>query len=74
MIKHQKTEILPLRWIGNLCGEFAGNHLVKAIDLDEYGNLGFKFKYHAKMWTVLNKPYERWGTYYFLDLDKDSWV
>jgi hypothetical protein len=66
MIKHQKTNILPLRWIGNLCGEFAGNHLVKAIDLDEDDNLGFKFKYHSKMWKYLNKPYERWGTFYLL--------
>ena len=35
--KIQKTKILPLRWIGNFCGGYAGNHLVKAIDLDEDG-------------------------------------
>jgi hypothetical protein len=64
----QKTRILPLRWIGNFLGEYAGNHLVKAIDLDEDGNLGFKFKYHAKCWKYLNKPYEWWGTYYELDI------
>jgi hypothetical protein len=73
MLKHQKTNILPLRWIGNLCGEYAGNHLVKAIDLDEEldSNLGFRYKYHAKMWVLLNKPYEWWGTYYTIDMD--SW-
>ena len=65
----QKTRILPLRWIGNFLGEYAGNHLVKAIDLDEDDNLGFKFKYHAKMWKYLNKPYEWWGTYYTIDMD-----
>jgi len=65
----QKTRILPLRWIGNFLGGYAGNHLVKAIDLDEDDNLGFKFKYHAKCWKYLNKPYEWWGTYYSLDLD-----
>jgi hypothetical protein len=70
MKKVQKTNILPLRWIGNICGEFAGNHIVKAIDLDEDDKLGLKFKYHAKMWTILNKPYERWGTYYIIDFDK----
>ena len=68
--KIQKTRILPLRWIGNFCGEFAGNHLVKAFDLDEQldSNLGFRYKYHAKMWVILNKPYEKWGTYYMVDL------
>jgi hypothetical protein len=66
----QKTKIVPLRWIGNFCGEYAGNHLVKAIDLDESldSQLGLRFKYHAKMWKYLNKPYEWWGTYYMVDL------
>ncbi len=68
----QKTRILPLRWIGNFLGGYAGNHLVKAIDLDESldSNLGFRYKYHAKCWKYLNKPYEWWGTYYILDTDK----
>ena len=75
MINHstkiERTNILPLRWIGNISGEFAGNHLVKAIDLDEEldSNLGFRYKYHAKMWKYLNKPYEWWGTYYTIDMD-----
>ena len=69
-MKHQKTKIIPLRWIGNFCGEFAGNHLVKAINLYEEldTDLGFKYKYHAKMWVIFNKPYEWWGTYYLLDM------
>ena len=66
--KHQKTKILPLRWIGNLCGEVAGNHLVKSLDLDEDKNYGWRYKYHAKMWKYLNKPYRWWGTYYELDI------
>jgi len=75
MINHstkiQRTRVWPLRWIGNICGEFAGNHLVKAIDLDESldSNLGFLYKYHAKMYLILNKPYELWGTYYTIDMD-----
>jgi hypothetical protein len=64
--KHQKTRILPLRWIGNLCGEYAGNHLVKCFDYDEDGKHGFAYKYHAKMWKYLDKPYRWWGTYYIL--------
>jgi hypothetical protein len=67
--KVQKTRILPLRWIGNLCGEFAGNHLLMAVYLDEDGNWGLHYKYHAKMYKILNKPYTWWGTYYTVDLD-----
>jgi len=68
--KVQRTRVLPLRWIGNFCGEFAGNHLVRAIDLDESldSNLGFRYKYHAFMWKYLNKPYEWWGTCYMIDM------
>jgi hypothetical protein len=70
--KIQRTRIWPLRWIGNFLGGYAGNHLVKAIDLDESldSQLGLRFKYHAKMWKYLNKPYEWWGTYYTIDIDK----
>ena len=67
--KIEKTKVLPLRWIGNFLGEYAGNHLVKAFNYDEDDNLGFRFKYHAKMWKILNKPYERWVTYYLLDIE-----
>ena len=71
--KHQKTNILPLRWIGNICGEYAGNHIVKCFDYDEDGKYGFAYKYHAKMWKYLNKPYEKWGTYYEMELtDSES--
>ena len=65
--KIQRTRILPLRWIGNICGAYAGNHLVMAIYLDEDGSWGWHYKYHAKMWVILNKPYELWGTYYMVD-------
>ena len=67
--KIQKTKIWPLRWIGNICGSYAGNHLVKCFNYDEDGKHGFPYKYHAKMWKYLNKPYEWWGTYYLLDIE-----
>jgi hypothetical protein len=72
MINHstkiQKTRILPLRWIGNICGEFAGNHIVKCANMDEDEEYGWRYKYHAKMYVILNKPYEWWGTYYTIDM------
>jgi len=72
LTKIERTKVWPLRWIGNFLGGYAGNHLVKAIDLDESldSNLGFRYKYHAKMWKYLNKPYEWWGTYYEFDMER----
>jgi hypothetical protein len=67
--KIQKTKILPLRWIGNLCGEISATSLVKALDLQEDDYLGYRFTFHCKVWHYLNKPYEKWGTYYMVDLD-----
>ena len=66
--KVQKTRILPLRWIGNLCGEVASNSLVKAFDLQGQ-NDGYRFKFHCKVWKYVDKPYRWWGTYYTVDLD-----
>ena len=43
---------------------------VKAFDLDENGNYGYRFKFHGKIWHYFNKPYERWGTYYTIDTSK----
>ena len=68
LTKTERTNILPLRWIGNLSGEFAADHLLKAVYMDEDGDFNWRYKYHAKMWKHLNKPYERWGTYYELDI------
>lgn len=67
---HHNSNIVPLRWIGNFLGEYAGNHLVKAIDLDEEERHGIAYRYHATLWKVLNKPYEWWGTYYTIDLER----
>jgi hypothetical protein len=66
--KINRTKILPLRWIGNICGDIAGNSVVKAFDLQDQENFGYRFKFHSKVWYYLNKPYIRWGTYYEINL------
>jgi hypothetical protein len=66
--KHQRTRIHLLRWIGNSCSLIATNSLVKAFDLQEQDNFGYRFKFHSKVWHYLNKPYEWWGTYYTFDI------
>jgi hypothetical protein len=66
--KVERTKILPLRWIGNFLGSIAGYNLVKAFNLQEGNNLGYRFKFHSKVWHYLSKPYEKWGTYYKVDM------
>jgi len=66
---HQ-TNILPLRWFANACERIAYPHLTKSVYLDEDQDYGFRYKYHAKMWSIFYKPYQRWGTYYSLELDQ----
>lgn len=70
--KHQRTSILPLRWIGNICSNIATNSLVKAFDLQGQ-NEGYRFKFHCFIWKYFDKPYRLWGTYYQMELtDSDS--
>jgi hypothetical protein len=68
--KIQRTKILPLRWFGNACSDIATRSLLKAFDLDEQSNYGYRFKFHSKVWITFNKAYERWGTYYTIDTSK----
>jgi hypothetical protein len=68
--KTEKTKILPLRWFANFCSSIATTSLVKAMYLDEDGNYGYRFKFHSKVWHYLDKPYQRWGTYFIVDTSK----
>jgi hypothetical protein len=68
--KIEKTKIIPLRWIGNFLGDLAADHLIKSVYMDEDGDFNWRYTYHAKMWVILNKPYEWWGTYYIIDIKK----
>ncbi len=37
--------------------------------MDEDEEYGWRYKYHAKMWKILDKPYQWWGTYYTIDME-----
>ena len=69
IIKHERTSVKPLRSIGNFFGDISTDHIIKAVYLDDIGNNGLRYKYHAKMWRLLNIPYAWWGTYYEWDID-----
>ena len=66
----QRTRIVPLRWLANQLSYPATSSLLKAFRLQEQGDLGYRFKFHSKVWHYLNKPYERWGTVYEIELDE----
>ena len=70
--KIEKTKILPLRWFANQLSYPATSSLVKAFNLQEQGNIGYRFKFYTKVWYYFNKPYEKWGTYYELLTDNES--
>jgi hypothetical protein len=67
--KTEKTKILPLRWIGNICGEVSSSSLVKAWKLDEDDDHGYRYKIHCKVFKYLDKPYRWWGTYYTINTE-----
>lgn len=38
--------------------------------MDEDEEYGWRYKMYGLGWKYLNAPYERWGTYYSIDMDK----
>ncbi len=62
----------PLRWIANAFGSWGSYHLLKAFDAQDKGNMKLS-DLHAKAFTILYKPYKKWGTYYTtkIDLEED---
>ena len=68
--RHEKTKILPLRWFANASMSIATRSLSRAFDLQEEENYSYRFKFHSAVWHYLSKPYDKWGTYYSLDIEK----
>ena len=67
-----KTNILPLRWFANACNHIAHYPLHKALyheDYARYHELDYLSKrghFWWKMYELINKPYDRWGTTYLV--------
>jgi hypothetical protein len=68
--KMQKTNLLPLRWIGNLCERPAKYHLNMFLHYKDHDDLGLACRYHAYASRLLYKPYFWWGTYYELNMEE----
>lgn len=80
-IPEHKTNILPLRWFANYISEPVSMwffHMgLKANDRYTYEWDTYKFRHFLmetigwRMYTILNKPYRKWGTVYRLELPLD---
>jgi hypothetical protein len=70
-----KTNILPLRWFANMCGDIAGWAILKISDYDELENFGWKYKFHSFIWKIAWPIYYKFGTFYEFnfDLSGDGW-
>lgn len=45
--------------------------LMRAVYLDDDSNYGIRYRIYGNLWNVFNKPYQRWGTYWTIDIE--SW-
>jgi hypothetical protein len=74
-LKVNKTNILPLRWFANMCGEIAGWSILKAAYLDEDEHYGWKYKVHSKIYKYTWPVYYKFGTFYefSFDMNGDGW-
>jgi hypothetical protein len=70
--KIHKTQVLPLRWLANLCEIPAHYHLQRFLRCDDLKIRGFMYRFHAYMSNLFYKPYLKWGTVYELLTDSDS--
>ena len=68
--KIHRTNILPLRWIGNFCEKPANYHLGKFLHYSDHDDYGLACRFHAYASHLLYKPYLKWGTFYRLDIKK----
>ena len=69
---NEKTNVLPLRWFGNIMNTIAAEFLIKSIRLAEKGKYGPRYYTYMGIQTVCYIPAEKWATYYVLDEFKDD--
>jgi len=74
-IKINKTNVLPLRWFANMCGEIAGWAIMRAAYLDEEQDFGLKYSLYGKIYSMTWPTYMKFGSFYEFDFDMsgDGW-
>jgi hypothetical protein len=60
----------PLRWIANWAGSIASSAIMRISWAEEYKeNYGFRYKFDGWLWDTLWPIYNKYGTFYKLDMD-----
>ncbi|MFZ9741205.1 MAG: hypothetical protein ACO3CQ_04875 [Candidatus Nanopelagicaceae bacterium] len=74
-LKVNNTNILPLRWFANMCGEIAGWAIMRAAYLDEEKDFGLKYSLYGKIYSLTWPTYMKFGSFYEFDFDMsgDGW-
>jgi len=73
-VKINKTKVLPLRWLANMCGDIAGWAIMRISYHDELENFGWRYKLHSTIWKMTWPMYYKFGTFYEItDLSADGW-
>ena len=69
--RHERTNILPLRWFANGIEVVAHYYLDKCLKLDYKKNYGFRYKIYSWIFHKCYQPVFKWGTYYSAEFEKD---
>ena len=74
-LKVNKTNILPLRWFANMCGDIAGWAILRISYQDELEDFGWRYKLHSTIWKITWPVYYKFGTFYefSFDMSGDGW-
>ena len=60
----------PLRWIANWAGSIASKHMLELSYMEDDGlDKGFRYKYYGWLWDTFWPIYQKYGTFYKLDMD-----
>lgn len=59
----------PLRWFANWAGSIASKGILEISYMEDVGYTGFKYRYYSFLWDTFWPIYEKYGTFYTLDMD-----
>jgi hypothetical protein len=63
----------PLRWIANWAGSIASRNMLELSYMEDEGlDKGFRYKYYGWLWDTFWPIYQKYGTFYKLDMDMSA--
>lgn len=68
-VRIDQTNILPLRWFANMCGEIGGWAILKASWRDEDKRYGRMYDFYGYVYSKTFPIYLKWGTTFQFNFD-----